>query len=81
MSTDKHIDRICIIITLVALLVTVLFMNGEKLGIERIVDEDAEKYAQRLCDLNRERQLVEGQMFAEALQNADGTLRFVPAEA
>ena len=45
MSTDKHIDRICIIITLAALLVTVLFMNGEKLGIERIVDEDAEKYS------------------------------------
>ena len=45
MSTDKHIDRICIIITLAALLVTVLFMNGEKLGIERIVDADAEKYS------------------------------------
>ena len=45
MSTDKHIDRICIIITLIALLVTVLFMNGEKLGIERIVDADAEKYS------------------------------------
>jgi len=44
-STDKHIDRICIIITVIALLVTVLFMNGEKLGIERIVDEDAEKYS------------------------------------
>ena len=45
MSTDKHIDRICIIITIIALLVTVLFMNGEKLGIEVIVDEDAEKYS------------------------------------
>ena len=45
MSTDKHIDRICIIITIFALLVTVLFMNGEKLGIERIIDEDAEKYS------------------------------------
>lgn len=45
MSTNKHIDRICIIITIFALLVTVLFMNGEKLGIERIIDEDAEKYS------------------------------------
>ena len=45
MSDDKHIDRVCIIITIIALLVTVLFMNGEKLGIEAIVDEDAEKYS------------------------------------
>ena len=45
MSTDKHIDRICIIITLIALVLTVLFMNGEKLGIAKVVDEDAEKYS------------------------------------
>ena len=45
MSTDKHIDRICIIITLIALVITVLFMNGEKLGIAKIIDEDAEKYS------------------------------------
>ncbi len=45
MSTDKHIDRICIIITVFAILTTVLFMNGERLGIERIVDADAEKYS------------------------------------
>ena len=45
MSTDKHIDRICIIITVFAILTAVLFMNGEKLGIERIVDADAEKYS------------------------------------
>ena len=45
MSTDKHIDRICITITLIALVLTVLFMNGEKLGIAKVVDEDAEKYS------------------------------------
>ena len=45
MSYDKNIDRVCIIITIIALLVTVLFMNGEKLGIEKIVDEDSEKYS------------------------------------
>ena len=45
MSNDKHIDRICIIITLIALVLTVLFMNGEKLGIAKVVDEDAEKYS------------------------------------
>ncbi len=45
MSTDKHIDRICIIITVIALVITVLFMNGEKLGIAKVIDEDAEKYS------------------------------------
>ncbi len=33
MSTHKNIDRVCIIITVIALLATVLFMNGKKLGI------------------------------------------------
>ena len=45
MSADKHIDRICIIITVIAVLITVLFMSGEKIGIQKIVDEDAEKYS------------------------------------
>ena len=44
MTTHKHIDKICIIITIIALLVTVLFMNGQKLGMTAIVDEDAESY-------------------------------------
>ncbi len=43
MVYDKNIDRVCIIITIIGLLVTVLFMNGEKLGIRKIVDEDSEK--------------------------------------
>ena len=34
MSTHKHIDRICVVITVLSLLLTVLFMNGEALGIE-----------------------------------------------
>jgi hypothetical protein len=33
MSTHKHIDRICVAITVLSLLLTVLFMNGEALGI------------------------------------------------
>ena len=33
MSTHKNIDRVCIVITILALLVTALFMNGSKLGI------------------------------------------------
>ncbi len=42
MSTNKHIDKICIIIIICALIVTALFINGEKLGITKIVDADAE---------------------------------------
>ena len=33
MSTHKHIDRICVVITAVCLLLTLLFMNGEALGL------------------------------------------------
>ncbi len=44
MSTHRHIDKICIVITILALLATVLFMNGQKLGMTAIVDEDAESY-------------------------------------
>ena len=34
MSTSKHIDRICVIAVVVALLISVLFMNGAALGIQ-----------------------------------------------
>lgn len=44
MSTHKWIDRICVIVILLSLAVTVLFMNGERLGITVVVDEDAETY-------------------------------------
>jgi hypothetical protein len=44
MSTHKNIDRICIVVLVLTLLVIVLFMNGESLGVEVIVDEDAESY-------------------------------------
>ena len=43
MSTHKHFDRICLIVTAAALVVTILFMNGEALGITKVVDEDAER--------------------------------------
>ena len=33
MSTHKHIDRICVAITVLALLLTVLFVNGESFGL------------------------------------------------
>ena len=45
MSTHKNIDRICIVVLVLTLLVTVAFMNGEKLGIRVVADEDAESYS------------------------------------
>ena len=43
MSTHKHFDKICVAVVLFALLLTVLFMNGESLGIEKLVDADGEE--------------------------------------
>ena len=34
MATSKYFDKICIIVTALAVLLTVLFMNGKSLGIE-----------------------------------------------
>ena len=34
MSTHKHIDRICVAVTVLSLLLTILFINGEALGLE-----------------------------------------------
>ena len=45
MSTHRWIDRICVMVTVLSLIVTALFMNGEKLGIELVSDTDAEGYA------------------------------------
>ena len=44
MSTHKYIDRICVIITICALILTAVFMNGKAIGMQAIVDEDAESY-------------------------------------
>ena len=44
MSTHKGIDRICVIVMVLSLMVTALFMNGEKLGIGLAADTDAEGY-------------------------------------
>ena len=45
MSTHRNIDRICIVVLVLTLLLTVAFMNGEKLGIRVIAAEDAEGYS------------------------------------
>ncbi len=42
MSTHKRIDIICVAAIVFSLLVAIVFMNGEKLGIKSIKDEDAE---------------------------------------
>ena len=44
MSTHKWIDRICVIVVVLSLVVTALFMNGERPGIELVSDTDAEGY-------------------------------------
>lgn len=41
MSTNRHIDAICAVVTVMTVLLAILFMNGAALGIEPITDEDA----------------------------------------
>ncbi len=41
MSTNRHIDAICAVVTVLTVLLAILFMNGAALGIEPITDEDA----------------------------------------
>ena len=45
MSTHQWIDRICVAVMALALVITGLFMNGESLGIQVVVDEDSEKHS------------------------------------
>lgn len=45
MSAHRFIDIICIIVIVFGIIATVLFMNGEKIGLEIMVDADAEGYA------------------------------------
>ena len=45
MSTHPHFDRICVVVLVVALIVTVLYLNGEALGIRKVVDSDAEAHS------------------------------------
>lgn len=52
MSTSKHIDKICIVILLFALLLTWLFVNGKSFGMTPIIDGDAEDGQFTVNDLN-----------------------------
>ena len=51
MSTSKHFDRICIIAVVVALLISILFMNGTTLGIQ--VQARTMEYEGRLFDTSK----------------------------
>ncbi len=42
MSTHKHIDLICVAVLICIVLITVLFMNGERCGLTPIIDWDSE---------------------------------------
>ncbi len=45
MSTGKHINSICVAVTLAAVLLTILFMNGQALGVGLVVDADSESHS------------------------------------
>ena len=51
MSTHKHIDRICVVIIVTALILTLLFMNGQALGLEAA--ERSMGYEETLFDTSR----------------------------
>ena len=42
-STQSTLDKICVAIVVCSILLTALFINGESLGITKIVDEDADQ--------------------------------------
>lgn len=44
MSTHRNIDKICVVVLVLVLLLTIAFMNGQKLGIKVVTDQDAESY-------------------------------------
>lgn len=45
MSTGRHINSICVAVTLAAVLLTILFMNGQALGVGLVVDADSESHS------------------------------------
>ena len=51
MSTHKHIDKLCLVAAVFAIVLCALFMNGEKLGIEEV--STVMGYETRLFDTSR----------------------------
>ncbi|MBQ4267857.1 MAG: CotH kinase family protein [Clostridia bacterium] len=48
MSTNKHFNKICIVAVVLALVLTVIFMNGEAVGIKK--NESVVQYGKKLFD-------------------------------
>ena len=44
MMTHNNINKICVVVTIFALVLTILFMNGKRLGLQSVVDEDTDAY-------------------------------------
>ena len=44
MAGHKYFDRICAVIMAIAVVITILFMNGTSLGLMAIADQDSETY-------------------------------------
>ena len=44
MITHRNLEKISIIVICIAVLITIIFMNGKRLGIVPIVDKDSESY-------------------------------------
>ena len=51
MATGKYIDRICCVVTVFSLLLTILFMHGKVFGVQPSAQESG--YSTRLFDSNR----------------------------
>ena len=51
MSTHKHIDKICVVVLILTLVITVLLMNGTALGIQTL--SRTMGYESRLFDTSR----------------------------
>ncbi len=45
MSASRKLDAVCLAVLALMLAVTALFMCGDRLGLTRVVDEDAEQYS------------------------------------
>ena len=45
MSTHRNFDKICVAVLVLTLLLTLLFINGEKLGVAVVIDEDDEAHS------------------------------------
>ena len=55
MSTSKHIDKICVVVAVCMLVITMLFTKGKSLGIKSVVDEDSEAFEDSAYFTNNDR--------------------------